>query len=301
MAINWYPGHMHKACKKIKEAMPKVDLVIEMMDARAPYSSENPSIASLRGDRPCLKILNKADLADPRVTQQWIEYFEQEKGVQAIAISADQKTQAKKLPDLIRKLGPKRDYNLRPLRLMIMGIPNVGKSTLINSLAGKIIAKVGNEPAVTKSQQRIVLGNGMVLSDTPGILWPRFEDVNSGYRLAVTGAIKNTAIEYEDIAMYAAGFFLQAYPAALINRYKLKELPETEIALLEEIGRKRGALRPGGVIDMHKASEVLLHDYRNGVLGRMSMETPDMVKASIAAAEAAILAAEEEPNNNDKH
>ncbi len=285
MAINWYPGHMHKACKKIKEAMPKVDLIIEVMDARIPYSSENPAVASLRGDRPCLKILNKADLADPKITQQWIEYFEQEKAVQAIAISADQKGQAKKLPDLLRKFGPKRDFNLRPLRLMIMGIPNVGKSTLINALAGKTIAKVGNEPAVTKAQQRIVLGNGMVLSDTPGILWPRFEDENSGYRLAVTGAIKNTAIEYEDIAMYAADFFLRVYPNALTNRYKLKELPETDVALLEAIGRKRGALRPRGIIDMHKASEVLLHDYRSGALGRLSMETPEMIKVNLAVAQ----------------
>ena len=158
---------------------------------------------------------------------------------------------------------------------MIMGIPNVGKSTIINILAGKNIAKTGNEPAVTKRQQRIDLGSGIVLSDTPGFLWPKIHDQNSGYRLAVSGAIKNTAVEFEDIAMFAAHYLLAEYPDLLMTRYKLKELPESDVKLLEDIGRKRGGLRAGGIIDMHKAAEVFLHDIRSGILGSISLEKPE--------------------------
>ncbi len=277
MAVHWYPGHMHKARKQIKEAMPQIDLVIEVMDARLPFSSENPLVTELRGHRPCIKILNKSDLADPKVTQLWISYLEQEKGVKAQALMASEKSQVRKLPDLCRKMLPDRNRVSKPIRTMIMGIPNVGKSTLINSLAGKVIAKTGDEPAVTRHQQRIELGNGIILSDTPGILWPKFENVNSGYRLAITGAVKNTAIEYEDVALYAAEFLLRSYSDLLIERYKLKELPTTDMELLDMIGRKRGCLRAGGIVDMHKASEVLINDIRTGVLGKISLETPDMI------------------------
>ncbi len=287
MAVNWFPGHMHKARKKIKEAMPKIDLVIEVMDARLPYSSENPLVSELRGDRPCIKILNKSDLADPAVTQAWQEHFEKETGVKALTLSATQKGQSRRVLELANKIFAGRNTALKPIRTMIMGIPNVGKSTLINSLAGKVIAKVGDEPAVTKQQQQINLGNGILLFDTPGFLWPRFEDQNSGYRLAVTGAIKNTAIEFEDIALYAAAYLLQTYPEALKTRYKLKELPERDIELLEEIGRRRGALRSGGRIDLHNAAEILLNDIRSGALGRISMESPALVAAQRAEAEAA--------------
>jgi len=281
MAVNWYPGHMNKARNEMKKAMPNVDLVIEVMDARIPYSSENPTVSELRGERPCIKILNKNDLADPAVTKQWLDYYEQEKGVKAIAMSCDQPAQARKILDLARKLLPHRnDEFLKPVRVMIMGIPNVGKSTLINALSGKSIAKVGDEPAVTKGQQKIRLDKGVFLSDTPGILWPRMGSADFGYRLAVSGAIKNTAIEFEDVALYAANYLLKAYPDEIMARYKLKQLPESDTALLEAIGRKRGGLRPGGVVDLHKASEVLLHDYRSGAIGRISLETPLMIEKS---------------------
>lgn len=284
MAVQWYPGHMYKAQKEIKKVMPLIDVVIEILDARIPYSSENPAIKTICYDRPCIKILNKADLADPEVTQQWVEYLEKEAGIKAIPLVAEQKQQARqlipKIAALCKKFLSDRNFEKKPARVMIMGIPNVGKSTIMNGLAGKPLAKVGNEPAVTKRQQLIVLGNGIQLSDTPGILWPRMEDESTGYRLAITGAIKNTAMEYEDVALYAADFFLKAYPNALITRYKLTELPKEAVSLLETIGRKRGGLRSGGKVDMHKASEVLLHDFRAGHLGGLSLETPDMIPVS---------------------
>jgi ribosome biogenesis GTPase A len=274
MAVIWYPGHMHKAQKQIKEVMHQVDLVIEVMDARIPFSSENPAVKELRGPRPCLKVLNKSDLADPAVTAEWLRHFSQQEGVRAIALTTTRKGESRKILGLCREMVPLRAQRGEPVRTMIMGIPNVGKSTLINALAGRAIAKVGDEPAVTKQQQRISLGNGIVLSDTPGILWPRMEDQNSGYRLAVTGAIKNAAITFEDIAAFAGDFLLQHYPQALMVRYKLNELPDGATVLLEMIGRKRGCLRPGGVVDLHKASEILLKEFRMGKLGGISLETP---------------------------
>lgn len=278
MAIQWYPGHMHKAQKEIQKVMPQVDLVIEVLDARIPFSSENPMVAKLRGDKPCVKLLNKCDLADPEITQSWIEYLEKEQGVKALAISTLQPGTLKVIPDLIRKLVPQTSENPKDIRTMIMGIPNVGKSTIINTLAGRVIAKTGNEPAVTKTQQRINLRNGIVLSDTPGILWPKVDNEASSYRLAITGAIKDTAMEYDDVALFAAEYFLYAYPDAIKERYKLDSLPPSDILLLEAIGEKRGAKRAGGYIDLHKVSELLLHEYRSGKIGLLSLETPEMAE-----------------------
>lgn len=292
MAIHWYPGHMHKACKEIEEALPQIDLIIEVLDARIPYSSENPMITKLRGNKPCIKILNKSDLADPYITQKWIDYLEQEQNVKAMAVTTLQPGSLKIIPELACKLVPNRIENKKDIRTMIMGIPNVGKSTIINILAGRIIAKTGNEPAVTKTQQRINLKNGIVLSDTPGILWPKVDNEASSYRLAITGAIKDTAMEYEDVAMFAANYFLNAYPEAIKNRYKIDNLPSEDIQLLEEIGQKRGAKRPGGRIDYHKVSELLLHEYRSGKIGLLSLETPIM--AETEKSEVAQLLAEKE-------
>jgi len=287
MAIQWYPGHMHKARKKIKESMPQVDIVIEVLDARIPYSSENPLVNELRSGRLCIKLLNKSDLADPAVTKLWQGYFEADRGVKAVPIIAEKRGEARQLIKLIshtaKSMLKERNLALKPARVMILGIPNVGKSTLMNSLAGRVLAKVGNEPAVTKAQQNIRLADGISLSDTPGLLWPKVDDVDSGYRLAVTGAIRNTAIEFEDVALYAAEFFLEHHPDVMLKRYKLKALPKDGITLLEEIGRRRGALRAGGHIDLHKASEALLNEYRGGLLGRISLETPEMVAQAAEA------------------
>jgi ribosome biogenesis GTPase A len=286
MAIQWYPGHMHKARKKIKESMPLIDMVIEVLDARIPYSSENPLVDELRGDRPCITLLNKSDLADPAVTMAWQQYYERERGVKAIAIVAENKGEAKALIQTISHLAKTmlvdRNLETKPARVIIMGIPNVGKSTLMNGLLGRALAKVGNEPAVTKIQHSTRLANGVLLYDTPGMLWPKVEDEDSGYRLAISGAIKSTAMEFEDVALYAAGYFLEYYPEQIMARYKLKELPKDDIGLLEEIGRRRGALRAGGRIDLHKASELLINEFRSGTLGRLSLETPELVAAKKA-------------------
>ncbi len=281
MAVQWYPGHMNKARRIIKDTMSEVDLVIEVMDARIPFSSENPMVAELRQHRPCIKILNKSDLADPAITKLWMAHLEKEQGVKVQALSVLDKSRTKNLPDLCRKLLPDRGTAVKSIRVMIMGIPNVGKSTLINTLAGKTLAKVGDEPAVTKvvssAQHRILLPGNIALSDTPGILWPKIENENSSYRLAVTGAIKNTAIDFEDIALFAADYLIDAYAEKIVERYKLKQTPQTGTELLEEIGRRRGCLRGGGIIDMNRASEILIHEIRSGALGALSFETPAMI------------------------
>jgi ribosome biogenesis GTPase A len=282
MTVQWYPGHMNKARRIIKESMSDVDLVIEVMDARIPFSSENPMVAELRQHRPCVKILNKSDLADPKITKLWLQHFEKEQGVKAQALSVLEKSKTKNILSLCRKLLPDRGTAVKPIRVMIMGIPNVGKSTLINTLAGKTLAKVGDEPAVTKvvssAQHRILLDGNIALSDTPGILWPKIENENSSYRLAVTGAIKNTAIDFEDIALFAADFFTENYADRVIKRYKLKQMLETGTELLEAIAKSRGCIRSGGFIDMQRVSEILIHEIRSGALGALTFETPEMIK-----------------------
>lgn len=292
MAIHWYPGHMHKASKEIKEALPKVDLFIEVLDARIPFSSENPVLTQLRGVKPVIKILNKSDLADPAITQQWQEYLEKEKDVKTLALTSSQPERIRQLLELCRKLLPNKQGKI--IHAMIMGIPNVGKSTIINILAGRTIAKTGNEPAVTKAQQRIDLDNNIVLHDTPGVLWPKIHNPHSGYRLAVTGAIKDTAMEYEDVAFYAVDYLLKAYPQNLMQRYELESLPQTELEFLEQIGAKRGCLRSGGQVDLNKVSKLLLTELRAGTLGLISLETPTMREAELIEVEAAIKAKAEQ-------
>ena len=278
MAVQWYPGHMYKASKEIRESMPGIDLVIEVLDARIPYSSENPVIKEVRGDKPCIKILNKYDLADPVVTKQWQEYLERDKTVKTLVLSTEQPAKIQQISELCQQLLPNKVASGKTLHTMIMGIPNVGKSTLINILAGRQIAKTGNEPAVTKRQQRIRLDNDIYLSDTPGILWPKVENPKSSYRLAITGAIKDTAIEYDDVAFFAAEYFLQTCPDLIVKRYDLDEVPGSELELLETMGRKRGCIGGGGMVDLHKASVILINEYRNATLGRISLETPEMAE-----------------------
>jgi len=282
MSINWYPGHMHKACKEIKQSLPKVDLVIEILDARIPYSSENPMLGSLTGNKPTIKIFNKSDLADPDITCQWQTHLEQHDHVKTLALNCQQPEKIHQISALCIKLAQKKPGAIQPVRALILGIPNVGKSTLINLLAGRHIAKTGNEPAVTRMQQRIHLDNNIVLFDTPGMLWPKLTTPEVGYRLAVTGAIKDTAIDHVDVALFAANYLLSQYPDHLQSRYHLEQLPSTELDCLEVIGKQRGCLGSGGRVNMDKVAKILLSEFRAGTLGQISLELPDMIERELA-------------------
>ncbi len=268
---------MYKAGKEIKRSLAQVDIAIEILDARLPFSSENPLLAKLRGDKPCIKVLNKSDLADPDNIRLWQDYLEQEKGVKTLAVFKDQTDKIRQITDLSRKLALAEDKPDKRVHALIMGIPNVGKSTLINILAGRLIAKTGNEPAVTKHQQRITIGKNVVLLDTPGMLWPNLENQHSAYRLAATGAIKDTAISHDDIAWYVLEYLAKTYPNLLESRFQLIDFPLNGQELLDAIGRKRGCLGPGGKVDQDKVAKIVLSELRSGGLGRISLETPDMM------------------------
>lgn len=278
MSINWYPGHMHKATGEIKDMLPKVDCIIEVLDARIPYSSENPQIEQLRQDKPTIKLLNKMDLADPKLTDEWINEFQQDQSVKSFAVTTLEPDKIKNLIHRIKTMFPGHEEKAHPLNVLIMGIPNVGKSTIINTLAGRHIAKTGNEPAVTKGQQKINLNNGIMLWDSPGILWPKIENQQSGYRLAATGTIKNTAIDHDDIAFWLADYLIQQEPEKLKARYELENLPQTELEFLETIGHKRGCLASGGRVDLDKISKQFLNDFQDGLIGRVTLETPKMAR-----------------------
>jgi len=281
MAIQWFPGHMTSAKKKAAETLANADVVVEVVDARLPAASSNPMIHELRAfrQRPFLKLLNKADLADPAATKAWLDFFNAQPNTKAVAISCKKAGEVARVPALCRALAPHRDSALKPLRLMIMGIPNVGKSTLLNALVKKKVAKVGDEPAVTKSQQRIDVSPTLTLYDTPGMMWPKIGDPEDGLMLAASHAIGVNAYIDEEVATWLAGFLLAQYPALLAARYALRVDAEAHIdapGVLEAIARKRGCLirGRGGEPDLEKAAGILLTDYRAGTLGRISLETP---------------------------
>ncbi|MEL7497155.1 MAG: ribosome biogenesis GTPase YlqF [Planctomycetota bacterium] len=276
MQIQWFPGHMHKARVQMQETIPKVDLVIEVLDARIPYSSENPMLAELRGNKPCLKILNKSDLADPAMTKVWLKYFESQQGIRARSTTTEDHKSIRQLVTLCNQMLPhKQDGST--ITTMIAGIPNVGKSTIINMLAGRKVAKTGNEPAVTKGQQRINIGDGVTLLDTPGVLWPNVENIASGNRLAAIGSVKETAMDYADVAFYISGFVIQQYFDRLQDRYGLETRPADATELIEAIGRRRGCLGKAGVVDIDRASKIFVTELRAGTLGPMTLESPEMM------------------------
>ena len=287
MAIQWYPGHMTQARKKAEETMEFTDIVIEVLDARVPAASHNPMIDEMRlfRQRPQLKILNKADLADPVATQAWLNYFNSQPNTKAVALSCKKPGDANKIPKHCLALTPHRGTHLKPLRMLIMGIPNVGKSTLMNALLNRRVAKVGDEPAVTKSQQRFDLSETMSITDTPGMMWPKIQYESDGYMLAASHAIGRNAVIDEDVALFLADNLLKTYPALLNARYKLDTMKHNGalldvskmdgVDLLEAIAKRRSYKRHDGLWDTEKTAVAFLTDYRSGAIGRISLETPN--------------------------
>jgi len=267
MKIQWFPGHMHKASNEIREKLPEMDLLIEVIDARIPGSSENPMIEAIRKDTPTIKVFNKSDLADPAMTEQWQAYYERDKNIKTLCVTRDQPERIKQIPNLCRKLVSLSDARVKEIHAMIVGIPNVGKSTIINILKERTVAKTGNEAAVTRQQQR---------------------------RLAITGAIKDTAFDSDDAAFYLAETLIKHYPDLLVSRYELDAVPESELALIETIGRQRGCLRAGGHIELDKACKILINEYRLGILGRITLENPEDFTQEVTSAERTAAKKEQE-------
>lgn len=278
MAIQWFPGHMHKARKQVAETMAKVDMVIEVLDARLPRITTNPMISELRlqRQRPSLKVLNKCDLADPRASAAWVTHFQAEQNTAVLQLDeAGKLRDAPKVLALCRELVPHRRGGEKPVRAMILGVPNVGKSTLINALAKRKLAQVADTPGVTKSQQRIELIDGTILVDTPGLMWPKIASPNDGLKLALSGAIGKNAYDAEEVAWYILGWLARHYPDAIRTRYKLPDLDAHADELFEKAARALGCVQSGGRLDAQKAAERIVTDFRHGVLGRITLERPN--------------------------
>ncbi len=284
MAIQWFPGHMHLTRKAIVERIKDIDVVIEMLDARLPGSSANPMLAQLIQGKPGLKILSKQDLADPVQTQSWLAHYNAMTNVKAIGLDTSMVSPAKALIEACHQLAPNRGGMAKPMRVLICGIPNVGKSTLINTLKGKKAAKTGDEAGVTKIEQRITLADDFYLYDTPGVLWPRIIVEKSGYNLAASGAIGVNAFDDEEVALELLNYLIEHYPGAITARYKIENVSEhTDETLLEAVARYRGAIQSGGRVNTTKAAEIVIHDFRSAALGRLTLETPDQFAAWLAS------------------
>lgn len=280
---------MTSARDKAAETLERMDVVIEVLDARCPEASSNPMIRELRlqRQRPCLKLLNKADLADPDATQAWLAFYNRQSGVKAVAISCKKPGDAARVPALCQQLAPHRSEGTKPLRMLIMGIPNVGKSTLMNALLKRRAAKVGDEPAVTKSQLSLDLGKRMTITDTPGLMWPKIAHDSDGMMLAASHAIGRNAVIDEEVAVFLARILLERYPARLAARYGFEPRGMDAPGVIEAVARRRGCIVKGrgGELDRERAALILLQDYRGGALGRISLETPDTRRAMLGDAE----------------
>ncbi|MCP2039834.1 ribosome biogenesis GTPase A [Neisseria sp. HSC-16F19] len=277
MAIQWFPGHMNKAKKAIAERLKSVDMVIEMLDARLPASSENPLLAQLAKGKPKLKILNKQDLADPERTTVWLAHYNALSDTRALALDASDNAATAKITRACRELVPQRSGIDKPLRVLICGIPNVGKSTLINGMIGKKSAKTGNEPGITKAEQRLFLADDFWLYDTPGMLWPKIIVEESGYNLAASGAVGRNALDEEEVALELLDYLRRHYLPLLQARYQADKDPSShwlDNDWLEWVAKRRGAVLSGGRINYQKAAENVLTDFRDGHIGRITLETP---------------------------
>lgn len=280
VTIHWFPGHMAKARREITERLKLIDVVFELVDARIPISSRNPMIDEIVVDKPRLLLLNKSDMADRRATQEWQTYFSEQttstlqvnsqtgQGVAAITTEAQQLVKDKFAKMAAKGIKP------RPIRALVVGIPNVGKSTLINRLTKRRSAKIGDRPGITKHQQWIKVGKELELLDTPGILWPKFEDKRTGYCLAATGAIKDDLLDFQDVAIFLLKYLQEQYPERVQERYRLEELPDDSVELLDAIAKKRGFLMTGGYVDYDRAAEMLLREFRSLKLGPITLEQP---------------------------
>ena len=291
MSIQWFPGHMHATRKAILERVKELDVVVEMLDARLPGSSANPMLAQLTAGKPTLKVLNKQDLADPARTTLWLAHYNAQPETRAIALDAGVTAPARAIIEACRALAPLRGGMAKPLRVLIGGIPNVGKSTLINTLLGKRATKTGDEAGVTKVEQRLVLADDFYLYDTPGMLWPKIIVPESGYHLAASGAVGRNAYDEEEVALELLKVLRGPYAALLEARYKWGWTPEMiaetkDEELLFAVGKKRGALLPGGRLNAQKAAEIVLTDFRSAALGRITLETPEAFAHWLAAAQA---------------
>lgn len=284
MAIQWFPGHMHLTQKAIAERVKDIDVVIELLDARLPGSSANPMLAELTGHKPGLKVLNKQDLAEPARTALWLAHYNAQPATRAIGLDASQTTPARQLVEACHQLSPLRGGMAKPMRVLICGIPNVGKSTLINTLTGSRKAKTGDEAGITKLEQRITLADDFYLWDTPGMLWPRIIVAKSGYNLAASGAIGRNAFDEEEVALELLNYLKRDYAGLIEARFKLDPIDGlNDEEVLEAIGRKRGALLGKGRVNLQKAAEVVMHEFRSGNMGRITLETPQEFAEWLAA------------------
>jgi ribosome biogenesis GTPase A len=276
MAIQWFPGHMHATRKAIAARIKEIDVVIELLDARLPGSSSSPMLAELTAGKPALKILNKQDLADPTRTALWLAHFNIQPATRAIGMSAGDPTPAKMLIQASCELAPNRRQIGKPMRVLMCGVPNVGKSTLINTMLGRKTAKTGDEAGVTKVEQRFSLDHDFYLFDTPGILWPRITAPQIGFNLAASGAVGRNAFDEPEVAVELLAILKTDYPALLATRYDLEDVANrTDEDLLEAIGRRRGAIKAGQTVSYQKAAEMVIYDFRQAAMGRITLETPE--------------------------